>query len=79
MTQIKQIIDVSFERYEEWGDLNRFPRVNLGALATWLPNKVMEYLAKQEQQQKDVKEAMNVPEHGGRDINELFRILGGVE
>lgn len=79
MEQIKRIIDLSFEHYDEWGDLKRFPRLTLGALTTWLPNKVMELLEKQIQNDAELERAMNVPEHGGRDINDLFRVLGGGE
>lgn len=79
MEQIKQIIDLSFEHYDEWGDLKKFPRLTLRALTTWLPNKVMELLEKQIQKDAELERAMNLPEHGGRDINDLFRVLGGGE
>lgn len=77
MTQIKSIIDLTFEQYDRNWATQVYPRPTVGQLCTWIPNKALAVLQAREKKQSDIKKTMEKPTPTAEDIiAELERGLG---
>lgn len=73
--QMKKIVNVSCEQYEErWASPN-FPRPTIGAIVSWLASQALAVAETSEKEQARLTEAMNAPKHGGRDIDDILSKL----
>lgn len=77
MEQIKAMIDVTFEQYDQAWATQGYPRPTIGQLCTWIPNKAFAVLQAREKKQADIKKQMEAPTPTAEDlIAELERGLG---
>jgi hypothetical protein len=56
--QVKNIIDITFDVYEEKWANESFPRPTLGQLSTWIPNKALALVGYQEKQNAEFERAV---------------------
>lgn len=68
MTQIKDIIDLTFEQYDRTWATQGYPRPTIGQLCTWIPNKALAILQAREKKQADIKKAMEAPRPSMEDL-----------
>lgn len=68
MTQIKDIIDITFEQYDHSWATQGYPRPTIGQLVTWIPNKALAILQAREKKLADIKKAMEAPRPSMEDL-----------
>jgi len=75
MTQIKDIIDLTFEQYERAWATQGYPRPTIGQLITWIPNKALAILQAREKKQAVLERRANAKPSREAELASIERMM----